>query len=197
MKAYLIGKQVDDIIATIIRQTMFAEFEKITHEMVERSKPLTVDSLHETYRKLLESYFWPEMELEDVSDLESLRIPLFLPGILRIQVRHRPFRRHSPVPAGTGRGTRGTGPLPSVSPFRRLEISHRVPADCRSRHVLPPTGAAGPRQVCRTDGHAGRDGLAAARGGCWSFGGEFLFLIFSVISGRIEPRLYILDLCLI
>lgn len=77
MKAYLIGKQVDDIIATIVRQTMFAEFEKITHEMVERSEPLTVDSLRETYRKLLESYFGPEMELEDVSDLESLRIPHF------------------------------------------------------------------------------------------------------------------------
>ena len=77
MKAYLLGKEADDIIATVIRQTMFAEFEKITHEMVENSEPLTVDSLRETYRKLLESYFGPEMELEDVSDLESLRIPHF------------------------------------------------------------------------------------------------------------------------
>ena len=77
MKAYLIGKQVDDIIATVIRQTMFAEFEKITHEMVERSEPLTVDSLRETYRKLLDSYFGPEMELENISDLEALRIPHF------------------------------------------------------------------------------------------------------------------------
>jgi oligoendopeptidase F len=56
---------------------MFAEFEKITHEMVENSEPLTVDSLRETYRRLLESYFGPEMELEDVSDIESLRIPHF------------------------------------------------------------------------------------------------------------------------
>ena len=77
MKAYLLGKQVDDIIATVVRQTMFAEFEKITHEMVEGGEPLTVDSLRETYRTLLESYFGPELSLEPVSDLEGLRIPHF------------------------------------------------------------------------------------------------------------------------
>ncbi len=77
MKAYLVGKQVDDIIATIVRQTMFAEFEKITHEMVEQGEPLTVDSLRTQYRNLLEQYFGPEMNLEDVSDLEGLRIPHF------------------------------------------------------------------------------------------------------------------------
>lgn len=77
MKAYLLGKEVDDIIATVVRQTMFAEFEKITHEMVEAGEPLTVDSLRETYRTLLESYFGPELSLEPVSDLEGLRIPHF------------------------------------------------------------------------------------------------------------------------
>lgn len=77
LKAYLIGKEVDDIIATVVRQTMFAEFEKITHEMVERGEPLTVDSLRNTYRTLLENYFGPDMELEDLSDLEGLRIPHF------------------------------------------------------------------------------------------------------------------------
>ena len=32
--AYLINREMDGIRATIIRQTMFAEFEKITHELV-------------------------------------------------------------------------------------------------------------------------------------------------------------------
>lgn len=77
MEAYLIGKQVDDIIGTIFRQTMFAEFEHITHKMVESGNPLTVDSLRAEYRKLLTLYFGPEMTLEDVSDLEGLRIPHF------------------------------------------------------------------------------------------------------------------------
>ena len=77
MKAYLIGKQVDDIIATIYRQTMFAEFEHLTHRMAEHGEPLTVDSLRATYRQLLERYFGPEMVLEETSDLEGLRIPHF------------------------------------------------------------------------------------------------------------------------
>ncbi|MBI9102655.1 MAG: oligoendopeptidase F [Spirochaetales bacterium] len=77
MKAYLIGKQVDDIIATIFRQTMFAEFEHISHKMVEEGQPLTVDSLRKTYRELLEKYFGPEVDLPEQADLEGLRIPHF------------------------------------------------------------------------------------------------------------------------
>ncbi len=77
MKAYITGKQLDDIIATIFRQTMFAEFEHKAHKAVEEGIPLTVDSIRDMYRDLLESYFGDEMDLEEVSDLEALRIPHF------------------------------------------------------------------------------------------------------------------------
>ncbi|MDF1568025.1 MAG: oligoendopeptidase F [Spirochaetaceae bacterium] len=77
VKAYLVGKQIDDVIATIYRQTMFAEFERDTHIMAEAGEPLTVDTLRAKYRELLEAYFGPEMNLEEVSDLEGLRIPHF------------------------------------------------------------------------------------------------------------------------
>ncbi len=77
VKAYLVGKQIDDVIATIYRQTMFAEFERDTHAMSEAGKPLTVDSLRGKYRELLTEYFGEAMNFEDVSDLEGLRIPHF------------------------------------------------------------------------------------------------------------------------
>ncbi len=77
MKAYLIGKQVDDIIATIFRQTMFAEFEHLAHKMVEEGQPLSVESVRKLYRSLLEKYFGPDVELFAESDLEGLRIPHF------------------------------------------------------------------------------------------------------------------------
>lgn len=77
IKAYLLSKQIDDIIATIFRQTMFAEFEQKTHEMAENGVPLTVESLRKTYRTLLEDYFGSETGLEEASDLEGLRIPHF------------------------------------------------------------------------------------------------------------------------
>jgi len=77
MRAYVIGRQVDDIIGTLFRQTMFAEFEHNTHRMTEGGTPLTVDSLRAEYRKLLELYFGPGMSLEAVSDIEGMRIPHF------------------------------------------------------------------------------------------------------------------------
>ena len=77
LKLYLVNKHADELLATLYRQTMFAEFEKITHELEENGEPLTVDLLRAQYRKLLEKYFGPEMVFEKTSDLEGLRIPHF------------------------------------------------------------------------------------------------------------------------
>lgn len=76
-KAFILSKGLDDIVATLFRQTMFAEFEDITHRLSEEGTPLTVDLLRSEYRKLLELYFGPSVELEEESDLEGLRIPHF------------------------------------------------------------------------------------------------------------------------
>ncbi len=77
LQAHLINKQVDDLLATIFRQTMFAEFERTTHAMIERNESLTVDSLNRVYRDLLTQYFGPDVPLEDHSALEGLRVPHF------------------------------------------------------------------------------------------------------------------------
>ncbi|GHT65767.1 oligoendopeptidase F [Spirochaetia bacterium] len=77
LKLYLVNKRSDDLLATLYRQTMFAEFEKISHELEESGSPLTVEVLRGAYRKLLEKYFGPDMVLEPASDLEGLRIPHF------------------------------------------------------------------------------------------------------------------------
>ncbi len=76
-KAYLVANRIDDTLATLFRQTMFAEFEQRTHEIVESGEALTIDVLRGEYRKLLEMYFGPDLEFEAVSDLEGLRIPHF------------------------------------------------------------------------------------------------------------------------
>jgi oligoendopeptidase F len=77
LKLYLVNKRIDEILATLYRQTMFAEFEKRTHELEEGGVPLTVNLLREEYRKLQEKYFGSEMLLGKESDLECLRIPHF------------------------------------------------------------------------------------------------------------------------
>lgn len=76
-EAYLISKNIDSIVATLFRQTMFAEFELKAHKAAENGEPLTLDKMRSLYRELLEFYFGPIMEFEDVSDLECLRIPHF------------------------------------------------------------------------------------------------------------------------
>ncbi|MEN6492260.1 MAG: oligoendopeptidase F, partial [Rectinema sp.] len=76
-KAFLVATRIDDTLATLFRQTMFAEFEKRAHEIAESGEALTVDVLRKEYRALLEKYFGPEMAFENVSDMEGLRIPHF------------------------------------------------------------------------------------------------------------------------
>jgi len=76
-KAYIIGKQIDDIIATLFRQTMFAEYEHIMHKLAQEGQAITVDVMRSEYRKLLELYFGDNVELLDLSDMEGLRIPHF------------------------------------------------------------------------------------------------------------------------
>ena len=77
MKKYLLSMRADDILATLYRQTMFAEFELKAHELVENGTPLTAELLRKIYRELLELYFGPEMHFESNSDMEGLRIPHF------------------------------------------------------------------------------------------------------------------------
>ena len=76
-KAYLVNHAIDEIRGTIVRQTMFAEFEKVTHALVEAGEPLTVDTLRREYRTLLDAYFGPDFVIDPELELECLRIPHF------------------------------------------------------------------------------------------------------------------------
>jgi oligoendopeptidase F len=76
-KTYMINKKIDDIMSTIIRQTMFAEFEKLTHAAEEKGDALTLDSMRAIYKSLFEKYFCGVVQATDVNDLEFLRIPHF------------------------------------------------------------------------------------------------------------------------
>jgi oligoendopeptidase F len=76
-RAYLINNELDGIRATVVRQTMFAEFEKRSHEMAEAGEPLTVDSMKSIYRELLDAYFGPDFVIDKELELECFRIPHF------------------------------------------------------------------------------------------------------------------------
>ncbi len=77
MRKYLLSMRANDILATLHRQTMFAEFELKCHETAEKGEPLSTEGIRSIYRELLELYFGPSMILEKSSDMEGLRIPHF------------------------------------------------------------------------------------------------------------------------
>jgi oligoendopeptidase F len=77
LRAYLIDRQIEDIRSVLLRQTMFAEFEKRIHTIEEAGGPLTLDIFLEQYHELLEAYFGPRFVLDEALNLECLRIPHF------------------------------------------------------------------------------------------------------------------------
>jgi oligoendopeptidase F len=77
MKAYILNREIDNFRATLYRQTMFAEFEKVSHSILEQNQPLTLEIIKGEYRKLLEIYFGDTMTIDPELELECLRIPHF------------------------------------------------------------------------------------------------------------------------
>ena len=76
-KAYLINQKIDAMRSTLIRQTMFAEFELQLHSWAEQGVPLTPSLLKSEYRKLNLEYFGPDVVLDEEVDIEWARIPHF------------------------------------------------------------------------------------------------------------------------
>lgn len=77
LRKQLIVQQIDDIRATIFRQTMFAEFEHDIHQRTEAGEPLTSDALSKIYYQLVQRYQGPPVTLDDEIAFEWSRIPHF------------------------------------------------------------------------------------------------------------------------
>lgn len=76
-KAYLLNHFIDQFKGTLFRQIMFAEFEKITHEMYAKGESLTAERLCAVYMDLNRKYFGEEMVSDPQIALEWARIPHF------------------------------------------------------------------------------------------------------------------------
>ncbi len=76
-KAYLINYFLEQFRTTLFRQTMFAEFEKITHNMQKQGETLTADRLCEVYYGLNRLYFGENMCVDREIEMEWARIPHF------------------------------------------------------------------------------------------------------------------------
>ena len=75
-RAYILNHLLEGFRTTVFRQTLFAEFEKKSHEMYENGVPLTPQSLNEVYRNLNETYYTIAKGTPE-TDAEWSRIPHF------------------------------------------------------------------------------------------------------------------------
>lgn len=76
-KRYLINYFLDQFKGTMFRQTMFAEFEMLTHSVVEKGGMLTAEQINEIYLNLNRKYFGPDMVCNPEIAYEWARIPHF------------------------------------------------------------------------------------------------------------------------
>ncbi|MCC5831715.1 MAG: oligoendopeptidase F [Chlamydiales bacterium] len=76
-RLFLVNEKMEDIRATLFRQTMFAEFELTIHELVEAGTPLTPSLLKDLYFRLNADYFGPDAFVDEEIRIEWARIPHF------------------------------------------------------------------------------------------------------------------------
>lgn len=77
MKKYLLNLHIEEFRTTLFRQTMFAEFEMLTHEAVENGEVLTAEWLCEKYGELNRLYFGESVVSDEQISYEWARIPHF------------------------------------------------------------------------------------------------------------------------
>ena len=77
LKKYLLQYYLDMLRTTMYRQAMFAEFEQISHDLVEKGQPLTADVMCQKYLELNKMYYGDAVHHNDEIKYEWARIPHF------------------------------------------------------------------------------------------------------------------------
>ena len=76
-KLFIINRMMELFRATIFRQTMFSEFERIIYKKVANDEPVTADILSDVYYKLNKEYFGSNVFIDNEIRYEWERIPHF------------------------------------------------------------------------------------------------------------------------
>lgn len=77
IQAYIINHYLDGFKGTVYRQTQFAEFEHLIHQLDNQGVALTADLLKEKYFEINQKYYGPEVNYDDEIAIEWSRIPHF------------------------------------------------------------------------------------------------------------------------
>lgn len=76
-RLYLLNRSVDNAVGTFFAQILYAHFELMIHEEVEKGGALSPDRMNEMWQDLTQKYFGPEMTVDEFTPLKWSRIPHF------------------------------------------------------------------------------------------------------------------------
>lgn len=76
-RLHIINRQLEAIRGTIVRQTLFAEFEHLAHKRAEDKLPLTPDALAALYKEIVTAYYGESCVIDESIENEWMRIPHF------------------------------------------------------------------------------------------------------------------------
>ena len=76
-RMYLLGEYINRFKNILFVQTMFAEFELITHSMAEKEEPLTVETFNKVYQELNMKYWGSDMVIDEQFNLGWAKTPHF------------------------------------------------------------------------------------------------------------------------
>ena len=84
--AYLLNYYIQQIVGTFFTQVMYSQFEYRDSPDVEAGKPLSADVMRQTFRKIYQKFWGPEMVLDEYSDISCLRIRIFIAPSMSINM---------------------------------------------------------------------------------------------------------------
>ena len=76
-RLYLLNRYVDNTIGTFFHQVLYARFELMMHEAVEKGGALSPDFLSGLWKELTQKYYGPTLTMDEYTPLKWSRIPHF------------------------------------------------------------------------------------------------------------------------
>ncbi|MBA2663315.1 MAG: oligoendopeptidase F [Bradymonadaceae bacterium] len=73
----LLQKAIDGILGTFYSQALFADYELQAHRLAEQGKPITAEALSTIYEGLMDDYYGPEIDRDELYRVTWARIPHF------------------------------------------------------------------------------------------------------------------------
>lgn len=74
-KLFLLNRHIDNTFGTFFHQVMYARFELMIHEIVEKGQALSPDLMSDMWQKLTEKYYGPAVTMDEFTQYKWSRIP--------------------------------------------------------------------------------------------------------------------------